>query len=136
MSNRKSNFIFATHFHQVVDFEEVKQMDSISMKHMKVLYNNETGKLVYDRKLQEGSGESIYGLEVCKSLNMPQDFIKRCYEVRNKQIDNINNVLAFKVSKYNKNKLRGMCEFCKNKKLIIYNINRMQMIMIILITIS
>ena len=116
MSNRKSNFIFATHFHQVVDFEEVKQMDSISMKHMKVLYNNETGKLVYDRKLQEGSGESIYGLEVCKSLNMPQDFIKRCYEVRNKQIDNTNNVLAFKVSKYNKNKLRGMCEFCKKEK--------------------
>ena len=31
---------------------------------MTVRYD-ETGKLVYDRKLKDGSGDSMYGLEVC-----------------------------------------------------------------------
>ena len=97
MSNNKSSFIFATHFHQIKDFDEIKKMNSINLKHMKVLYNHETQKLVYDRKLNEGAGDSIYGLEVCKSLNMPDDFIARCYEIRNKHMNNVNNILTFKV---------------------------------------
>ena len=83
---------------------------------MKVLYNHELQKLVYDRKLQNGPGESIYGLEVCKSLNMPDDFIKRCYDIRNKIIGDTNNVLSFKITKYNKEKVKGMCEFCNIEK--------------------
>ena len=51
-------------------------MNSLTLKHMKVIYNHETQKLVYNRKLCDGAGDSIYGLEVCKSLNMPDDFIK------------------------------------------------------------
>ena len=127
MSNNKSSFIFATHFHQIKDFDEIKKMNSINLKHMKVLYNHETQKLVYDRKLNEGAGDSIYGLEVCKSLNMPDDFIARCYEIRNKHMNNVNNILTFKVCKYNNKKVRGICEICKEEKevkYITYNIKR------------
>lgn len=116
MKNVNSTFIFATHFHQIKDFDEIKNMNNVSLKHMKVLYNHELQKLVYDRKLQNGPGESIYGLEVCKSLNMPDDFIKRCYDIRNKIIGNTNNVLSFKITKYNKEKVKGMCEFCNIEK--------------------
>jgi len=116
MSEKKSTFIFATHFHQIKEFEEIKNMKTISLKHMKVIYNHETQKLVYDRKLKDGAGESIYGLEVCKSLNMPENFIKRCYDIRNKHIDNVNNLLTFKVCKYNKEKIKGMCEFCNEER--------------------
>ena len=51
-------------------------MPNIIMKHMSISYDEETNALVYDRILKDGSGESIYGLEVCKSLKMPTDFLR------------------------------------------------------------
>ena len=113
MYARKSSFIFATHFHQIQYFEEVKKMDKIVLKHLTVTYNNELDTLIYDRKLKDGAGESIYGLEVCKSLNLPDNFLDRAYEIRNKYDTSYNNVLTFKSSKYNKDKLKSICEFCK-----------------------
>ena len=106
-----STFIFATHFHQMQYFDEIKAMDKIALKHLKVQYNNETKQLIYDRKLAEGAGESIYGLEVCKSLQMPDDFLKRAYEIRGNDKDK--NVLNLNITRHNKNKVRGICEFCK-----------------------
>jgi len=109
MHSKKSSFIFATHFHQIQHYEEIKRMN-ISLKHLKVQYNHEQNVLVYDRKLADGAGESIYGLEVCKSLDMPDDFLRRAYEIRNKDC-----VLNLGVSRYNKHKMKGVCEFCKKK---------------------
>jgi DNA mismatch repair protein MutS len=109
MHMKKSSFIFATHFHQIQHYEEIKRMN-ISLKHLKVQYNHEQNVLVYDRKLADGAGESIYGLEVCKSLDMPDDFLRRAYEIRNKDC-----VLNLGVSRYNKHKMKGVCEFCKKK---------------------
>ena len=53
----KSNFIFATHFHEIVDYEEVSDMNLMSLMHMSVHYNKEKDKLVYDRKLRDGPGK-------------------------------------------------------------------------------
>ena len=112
---KKSSFIFATHFHEIQYFEEIKNMPKISLKHLKVRYNNETQKLIYDRKLCEGAGESMYGLEVCKSLFMPNDFLKRAYEIRNSYDTKNTNILTLKRTKHNKDKLRGLCEFCNKE---------------------
>lgn len=108
-----SSFIFATHFHEIQYFEEITKMNKISLKHLKVKYNNLTQQLIYDRKLYDGAGESMYGLEVCKSLKMPDNFLSRAYEIRNKYDTNSTNILTLKNTKYNKDKLRGICEFCK-----------------------
>lgn len=113
MTKKQSNFIFATHFHEIQEFKELKKLNSVVLKHLKVIYNHEKESLVYERKLQDGPGDSIYGLEVCKSLNMPREFLDRCYMIRNKYIDNKNNVLLMKTSKHNKGKIRTKCEFCK-----------------------
>jgi len=115
MSSRQSSFIFATHFHELQQMNEIKELKSIQCKHLKVQFNHETGQLYYDRRLHDGQGESIYGLEVCKSLKMPNEFIERCYEIRNNYIKNKNNVLLMKTSKYNKEKLKHMCEFCNEE---------------------
>ena len=97
------------------ELKELKELNSIIIKHLKVAYNHEKDMLVYDRKLQDGPGESIYGLEVCKSLNMNHEFLNRCYEIRNKYINNKNNILLMKTSKHNKTKIRNICEFCNVK---------------------
>ena len=51
-------------------------MKRLQKYHLTVHYNREKDVLVYDRKLKPGSGIPIYGLEVCQSLHLPNDFIK------------------------------------------------------------
>ena len=41
----KSNFIFATHFHEIVDYEEVSEMEKMALMHMSVHYNKEQDEL-------------------------------------------------------------------------------------------
>lgn len=115
MYKENSSFIFATHFHCIQNFNEFKKMDKLQTNHLSVVYNNELKTLVYNRTLSKGPGESIYGLEVCKSLNLPEDFITRSYEIRNKYDKNYHNILEFKKTKYNKDKLKGICEFCNQE---------------------
>ena len=74
LHTRKSTFLFATHFHEIQNFAEIEGLENLESKHMEVTYNRETDTLVYDRKLKEGPGDSMYGLEVCKALHLPDDF--------------------------------------------------------------
>lgn len=113
MYQKQSSFIFATHFHSVQYFDELKSMTNIYMKHLAVSYNYELKKLIYGRKLCDGAGESVYGLEVCKSLSLPDDFLDRAYQIRNKYNNITTSVLDLKQSSYNKDKLRNICEICK-----------------------
>jgi DNA mismatch repair protein MutS len=113
MYNKGCSFIFATHFHQIQYFDEIQKMTKLSLKHLRVKYNHELKKLVYDRKLVDGAGDSIYGLEVCKSLHLPDDFLKRAYEIRGKYINQNENVLSLKTSAHNREKIRGICEICR-----------------------
>lgn len=112
MVQRKSNFIFATHFHELPHLKTMESIKSVSCKHLKVQFDNERQKMFYDRNIHDGQGDTVYGLEVCKSLKLPDAFIDRCYAIRNEYMNNKDNILLLKSSKYNKNKLRNICEFC------------------------
>ena len=79
---------------------------------MSVVFDKQKNKLIYDRKLKDGQGEAMYGLEVCKALSMPNDFIERAYEIRNKYNKNLEKVLSQKKSRYNSKKIKGKCEIC------------------------
>ena len=57
----------------------------------------------------------MYGLEVCKSLDLPDDFIDRAYEIRNKYLENMIDTTVIKKSRYNNSKIHGMCEICNIK---------------------
>ena len=116
MTKRQSSFIFATHFHELQNMPAMKELDMIKSKHLKVQYDYERQSLYYDRRIHDGPGESIYGLEVCKSLQLPDEFLNRCHEIRNDHMKNRKNVLLMKASKYNSNKLRHhMCEYCNEE---------------------
>jgi DNA mismatch repair protein MutS len=109
----RSSFIFATHLHEIIDYTEISSLESVKLKHMSVIFDKELDKLVYDRKLKDGPGNSMYGLEVCKSLNLPQDFLDAAYEIRMKYHPEVASVLSLKTSRYNSKKIVGMCEKCK-----------------------
>ncbi len=57
----------------------------------------------------------MYGLEVCKSLHMPTDFMDKAFALRNKYFPTTAGTLSMPTSHYNANKIRGMCEKCGTK---------------------
>jgi len=111
--NCNSSFIFATHLHEITKFDEINDMKYLSLKHLTVTYDREKDTLIYDRKLKDGVGDTIYGLEVCKSLHLPNDFINNAYLIRNKY-NNIKSTLDGKSSsRYNSKMILGLCSMCK-----------------------
>ena len=112
LSKVKSTFLFATHFHEILEYDEIKTINNLKICHMSVFFDKKSNSLIYDRKLKEGSGEAMYGLEVCKSLDLPEDFIDNAYKIRNKYCKK-NEIINIKKTKYNSKKLKGKCEICK-----------------------
>lgn len=109
----KSSFIFATHLHEIVKYDEITELTYLSLKHMEVIYNKERDTLIYDRKLKDGPGNSMYGLEVCKSLGLPEDFLNTAYNIRMKYHPETSSILSLKPSHFNSKKIVNLCEICK-----------------------
>ena len=112
LSGTNCSFIFATHLHEILDYDEINELDKLSIKHMSVIYNNETGCLEYDRKLKDGAGNNMYGLEVCKSLHLPEIFLENAHNIRMKYHPVSKSILDHKSSHFNAKKIIGMCEMC------------------------
>ena len=109
-----SSFIFATHLHEIINYEEITSLHNVGMKHMSVIYDKEMDCLIYGRKLQDGPGTNMYGLEVCKSLNLPQEFLDNAHNIRMKYHPESDSILSQKTSHYNaKHITGGFCENCK-----------------------
>jgi DNA mismatch repair protein MutS len=116
LHKKNCTFLFATHFHEIVNYEEIKSLYKMKLYHMTVLYDKTRNILVYDRILKEGPGDSMYGLEVCKSLNLSDEFLTRAHSLRIKYNKMHKSVLQQTASKYNSEKLKGgNCEICKSK---------------------
>ena len=115
LHNIGCSFIFATHLHEIVNFDEIAALHNVGMKHMSVIYDKERDCLVYNRKLQDGQGNSMYGLEVCKSLTLPPDFLENAYNIRMKYYPEMGtSVLDLKGSHYNAKHISGgFCDKCK-----------------------
>jgi DNA mismatch repair protein MutS len=108
----RSTFIFATHFHEVVKLDAIKALDRMMLKHMKVAYNAETDALEYVRVMCDGVGDTNYGLEVCRSLNMPMDFLDVAYDMRKIVAPETKSLLDSDGSRYNAGKIKHKCEMC------------------------
>jgi DNA mismatch repair protein MutS len=112
LHTKKVSFIFATHFHEIIKFTEVKQLDAMVLAHMTVTFDRENDCLVYDRKLKMGPGNRMYGLEVCKSLYLDEEFMTSAYDIRNKYFPENKGELSHSTAIYNAKKVRGLCEMC------------------------
>ena len=107
-----ASHIFATHFHELTNMEEIADLKKLAMKHMTVECD-ENGVLIYDRILRDGPGNNMYGLEVCKSLDMPVDFLNRAHEIRRKRFPQEESIFKQFKSRYNNKILKGVCQLCK-----------------------
>jgi DNA mismatch repair protein MutS len=113
LANVGCSFIFATHLHEIIGYDEITSLHNVGMKHMSVIYDKEKDCLIYNRKLQYGPGNNMYGLEVCKSLSLPQDFLENAHNIRMKYHPESASVLQQKSSHFNAKHISGgICEKC------------------------
>lgn len=90
LHKKRATFLFATHFHEITRYDEIRALSRMQLKHMSVTYDAAAQTLVYDRLLKDGQGTRMYGLEVCKSLYMEAEFLDMAYEFRSKYFCNGN----------------------------------------------
>lgn len=108
-------FLFATHLHQLPEIDELEKLKNIICLHLSVMYEDDEDKLIFNRKLQHGSGSSVYGLEYAKSLHMDKEFLKVANDIRKKITDDyapIERLTHYKSTKYNKNLVVSTCVIC------------------------
>ena len=116
LSKLECSFIFATHLHEIITYDEITSLKTVGMKHMSVIYDRQNDCLIYDRKLKDGPGNNMYGLEVCKSLSLPQDFLENAHNIRMKYHPDSSSILEHKSSHFNaKHVSGGLCEKCKTE---------------------
>jgi DNA mismatch repair protein MutS len=112
LAKKQINFMFTTHLHNVYPF--VRNIPNVRTCHLSVSF--ESGKILFERKLKDGPGGSIYGLEVCEHLNMDTEFIARAFQIRNMITpDKAEKSLSLpgrNANRYNKNKIKIVCECC------------------------
>ena len=70
--NQKSNFIFATHLHDIMNLEQIKVRNDLKAYHLSVSYKD--GQLFYDRQLREGVGDRIYGITIAEYVINDKEF--------------------------------------------------------------
>jgi DNA mismatch repair protein MutS len=111
---KKSSFIFATHLHELTKLKLIKKYvsgKSVGIYHMHI-HIDDQNRIVYDRKLQEGQGSEVYGIEVCKSLDLPKDFMKIAEETRKEVQELQNTIIKTKRSVYNAKVIIDKCGVC------------------------
>lgn len=114
MSQKKTNFLFATHLHKLVEIPNLTDLSNVIYKHIDIKIEN--GELIFGRKLKDGVGNSLYGLEVAKFIIDDTEFIKSAMAVRNKLLGDGQEILANKPSKYNSEIYMDSCGICKGKE--------------------
>lgn len=112
LAAKRCSFLFATHLHEITGYEEITSLNTLSLKHLEVIYDRERDALVYDRKLKDGPGNTMYGLEVCKSLSLPDDFLELANGIRMKYHPESASLLSLKTSHFNSKKLMHLCHKC------------------------
>ena len=112
LAQRKCSFLFATHLHEVALLEAVQREPSIGVYHMSIHYDAESALLCYDRILKTGLGSTMYGLEVCQSLDLPADFIHLANTIRQSYLQVSNEVVVAKVSSYSSRVHVDVCSVC------------------------
>jgi len=124
--NKKASFIFTSHLHELTSINLLKDKIGKNLKiyHVHIDIDIENNKIIYERKLKEGQGSNIYGINVCRTLDMPDDFMKNAEIIKKELLGINNNLLVNKQSNYNNNLIMDMCFNCKvNKATETHHIN-------------
>ncbi len=109
---RHSSFLFATHLHDLATLDEVLECNGIRHMHLATEYDPASKKIIYHRKLREGSGTAVYGLEVARALDLDNGFLELANQIRMRRMGLSEQFVGKKTSSYNKNVIINKCSIC------------------------
>jgi DNA mismatch repair protein MutS len=114
--NKNVVFLFATHLHHLSKMQEInKESSKLGMFHLKVIYDEKTDTLIYDRNLEKGSGSNLYGLEVAKAMHFDNSFMELANNIR-KDLTDFQPLLSNKKSQYNADLILDNCKIPECKR--------------------
>jgi DNA mismatch repair protein MutS len=115
LSQKRCSYVFTSHLHQLTEIPLVKNNTRLKICHLKIEYDIQNDLLIYDRKLSEGSGPPVYGLEVCKAMHLDSEFLAIARKVQLSLMGESQTQLNLKQSNYNANVMMDKCEVCKTR---------------------
>ena len=107
---KNANFIFTTHLHGLMDFQEITENDKLIIFHFSIDITSD--KVKYKYTLLPGSGDSTYGIEIAKALGLESDFIKDAFKFRKDFNHEPQALLQNKRSRYNSKVIMDSCANC------------------------
>jgi DNA mismatch repair protein MutS len=114
MVETNSKFFFTTHLHQLKYEDTVVNNSHIQIKHLSVSIRNHD--IIFERKLMDGSGSDLYGLEVAKTILEDDLLIEDAFKIRTNLLKHQKGILGSKKSVYNTKKIMRKCEICSSSK--------------------
>jgi DNA mismatch repair protein MutS len=113
-----ASFIFASHLHELTKLTSIQsniKKSKLFVKHIRITFD-EQNTIIYDRVIQEGQGSTNYGIDVCRTLDMPSDFMKNA-ELNRKEVEGMNSTIVnTKSSRYNSKIIIDTCNICNKNK--------------------
>ncbi len=110
-SEAGASYIFATHLHGLTGVLPLPESIGLKIWHLKVATDPFTGKLIYHRNLEPGSGSSLYGLEVARAMDVPVAFLDKAHKIRRRLLGTAADEDAPR-SSWNSLVIRRACELC------------------------
>jgi DNA mismatch repair protein MutS len=115
LHKRECSMFMATHLHELSKMEQIRNLPKLKIYHLEVHYDANTKTLIYDRKLRDGAGTGLYGLEVARYLELDQAFMTQAFEIRNEILGAESQVYAAVQSNYNADVFLEKCQDCGYK---------------------
>ena len=111
----QSRFIFATHLHKLGEIPALRDEKHLILMHLGIRYDAKEDRLIYNRTLQIGQGDRLYGLEFAKSLHLDEHFLRHAEAIRQTLHDDASDTpkrKRVKRSKYNASLYVSQCALC------------------------
>lgn len=115
------SFIFTSHFHELCNISIIKKFvenKSLYICHLNVEYDETIKNFIFNRKLADGNGETLYGLEIAKALDLNSvdtGFLLLANEIRNEILGKHNDLVNTKKSQYNSSIYIDICKICNEQ---------------------
>lgn len=119
LSDKKSSFLFSTHFFQLSELPIINNLSNIHYKHLKVDFKD---NLIFERILKDGLPDNkYYGILVANKIIQEQEFIEI---IQNPDLfhNHSSQIVNTKKSKYNSHLTVSECQVCYYKPMYKYDI--------------
>jgi DNA mismatch repair protein MutS len=98
------SFLLTTHLHELAKVDFISKLPKLRVCHLSVSQENDN--IIFNRNLQEGPSETLYGIKVAEYMNLGLPFISTANEICDILLYNKSTsiILDPKKSKYNAKK--------------------------------